>query len=387
MGTESVKLRELVLEKISFGEELIKTIEKHNLEGIQKLKRKIHQELKFLGQVIKTGKIKKEHIQCSNLTHFSAVVNTLNKVEKCLCVNKVVMLDDRKITIDIICDDGLTWMKVIARNPKSLSQICMGDASFGVRSVLDHAEDYLECAKLNPCLFQIPKVVFVFVNGVGSNLAAKIENLGIIVQGVRIQETDIDNDEPPNLDNFKLSTPNTSHIDKVNLDVSAMLAYVSSVCNGSAHLYHFSVHVLAQQAEWERQRPQKPILDDFFKGKKLYCCETARDSFISIVNTVGGVNERKRAENLLQNITVLPDNATADNKVQLIQKLTIGGKIKARSLTIFTFGDRIGAVTVTSNDGFVRAARQQGVNFVVFIHESRALTEQKEQTRATGIRN
>ncbi|XP_064212219.1 UPF0415 protein C7orf25 homolog isoform X2 [Tribolium castaneum] len=370
MGSENVELCQLVLEKLAFGENLIKTIDKHrDLDGVQKLKRKIRQELNFLSQVLKTGKIKKEHVQCSNLTHFSAVIETLNQVEKCLSVNKTVMLDDRKITIDLICDDGLTWMKVIARNAKSLSQICMGNASFGVRSVLDQAQDYLDCAKVNPCLFQIPRVVFVFVNGVERDLATKIENLGIIVN------------------NLKLS--NISLINKVNLDVSAMLAYVSSVCNGSANLYDFSVHVLAQQAEWERQRPQKPILDDFFAGKKLYCCETARDSFISIVNTVGGPNERKRADDLLQKITVLPDLATADNNVQLIpeKRLTVGGKIKERSLTIFTFGDRIGAVTVTSNDGFVRAAKQQGINFVVFIHESRALTEQKELTRAIGKRS
>lgn len=46
-----------------------------------------------------------------------------------------------------------------------------------------------------------------------------------------------------------------------------MLAYCSSVTNGSANLYDFNVPVLKQQAEWERLRPQKPILDAFFKGK------------------------------------------------------------------------------------------------------------------------
>lgn len=39
--------------------------------------------------------------------------------------------------------------------------------------------------------------------------------------------------------------------------------------------------------------------------------------------------------------------------------LQLGGKIRERSLIIFTFGDRIQAVTVTANDGFVRAAKQQ----------------------------
>lgn len=67
--------------------------------------------------------------------------------------------------------------------------------------------------------------------------------------------------------------------------------------------------------------------------------------------------------------------------------LAIRGKIRERSLIVFTFGDRIQAVTVTANDGFVRAAKQQGINFVVFVHESRALTEQKEQTRAVSIKN
>jgi hypothetical protein len=418
MGTvnhaeETLKLRELVVEKIAFGEKLINSIEKYkSLEGIQKLQRKISQELNFLKQIDKTGKIKKEHIQCSNLTHFSAVVKTISSVSKCISVNKVMMLDDRKITIDIICDDGLTWMKVIARNPKSLSQICMGDASYGVRSVVDHAEDYVECAKLNPCLFQIPKVVFVFVNGLGNNLATKIESFGIRVEGARLRDVDIDEDDDvdttsfvqreksDDINNSNLSTPDISHITKINLDVSAMLAYVSSVCNGSASLYEFSVRVLAQQAEWERLRPQKPILDEFFKGKKLYCCQTAKDSFISIVNTVGGTNEKIRAEEFLQRITVLPDDATAEDVVEDNSKndlfrhvqltpdktLSVGGKIKERSLVIFTFGDRIGAVTVTSNDGFVRAARQQGIDFVVFVHESRALTEQKEQARAVGPR-
>lgn len=102
--------------------------------------------------------MKKEHLQCSNLTHFNALINTLKTVDKCQNLNKVFVLEDRKITVDIISDGGLTWTKVIARNPKSVSQICMGNASYGVRSIIDQAQDYVECAKLHPCLFQSPKV-------------------------------------------------------------------------------------------------------------------------------------------------------------------------------------------------------------------------------------
>ncbi|VEN62925.1 unnamed protein product [Callosobruchus maculatus] len=404
-------LRDVAIKKIRFGEELLKTLEKHeHIEGSRKLSKKIGQELKFLRKTYKNNTIKKEHLQCSNLTHFSALINTLDTVQNCQSVNKVFMLEDRKVTVDIVSDGGLIWTKVIARNPKSVSQICMGNASYGVRSIIDQAEEYVECAKLYPCLFQIPKIVFVFTNGISSQIATKLENIGIIVQGERISDQVIlsssesdasdyeqqDNiaKELPNISN--LSTKDVSNISKVNLDVSAMLAYCSSVTNGSAALYDFNVPVLKQQAEWERLRPQKPILDEFFQGKKLYCCQTAIDNFINIVDTVGGQNEKKRAKELMDRMTVLPDDAdftmTSENnnyqglfnKVQYTEKkaLEIGGKIKERSLTVFTFGDRIQAVTVTANDGFVRAAKQQGIDFVVFIHESRALTEQKEMVKA-----
>lgn len=104
----------------------------------------------------------------------------------------------------------------------------------------------------------------------------------------------------------------------------------------------------------------------------MYCCQTAKDNFDNIVRTVGGPNENIRAKELLDRLTVLPDDAdyrnTSDNdqcnevfsKVQYANgTLNVGGKIRQRSLTIFTFGDRIRAVTVSANEGFVRAAKQQ----------------------------
>lgn len=101
------------------------------------------------------------------------------------------------------------------------------------------------------------------------------------------------------------------------------------------------------------------------------------------MNTVGGPNEKKRAEEFLAGIVVLPDNATALDTVETNannevfdnvqftsnKTLAIGGKIRERSLIIFTFGDRIQAVTVTSNVGFVQAAKQQVCvkNLVTFL--------------------
>lgn len=405
---DNFDLKDLAKKKIIFGEELINSIEIFKqIEGSQKLTRKINQELKFLRKAHKNNSLKKEHLQCSNLTHFSALVNTLRTVEKCQSVNKVFVLDGRKITVDIISDGGLTWTKVIARNPKSVSQICMGNASYGVRSIIDQADEYIKCAKMHPCLFQSPKIVFVFTNGIGCHIAAKLESRGVFVHGERVSDNPLDSDSDSDEEDSNMRIPNASdlstkdiaNINKLNLDVSAMLAYCSSLTNGSAKLYDFNVPVLKQHAEWERLKPQKPVLDSFFKDKKLYCCQTAKDNFVNIVETVGGPSEKIRAEELLSRLIVLPDDAdytiTNDNeefedifdKVQYSDEkiLKVGGKIKKRSLVVFTFGDRIKAVTVTANDGFVRSAKQQGIHFVVFIHESRALTEQKEKAKAVLI--
>ncbi|XP_023021806.2 UPF0415 protein C7orf25 homolog [Leptinotarsa decemlineata] len=413
-NNENVDLKELALMKINFGDKLLELIEDFkDIEGSQKLYRKIGQELKFLKKAYKNNSIKKEHLQCSNLTHFSALIDTLKDVKTCQSINKIFTLEDRKIHVDIISDNGLTWIKVIARNPKSLSQICLGNGSYGVKSIIDQAEEYVKCAKLYPCLFQTPKIVFVFSNGIGSHIAAKLESYGITVKGDRLSDSPLNFDgssesDESDQDDYMLQSPtntadlsteNISNISKVNLDVSAMLAYCSSVTNGSAELLDFDVPVLKQQAEWERLRPQKPILDAVFEGKTLYCCETARDNFLNIVDTVGGPSEKVRAHQLLNRLIVLPDDADFrqtenDHKSHKIfekvqysdeKKLKPGGKIKERSLIIFTFGDQIQAVTVTANDGFVRAAKQQGIHFVVFIHESRALTEQKEKIRAIPL--
>jgi hypothetical protein len=62
------------------------------------------------------------------------------------------------------------------------------------------------------------------------------------------------------------SVSDSSHGDeKLNLDVTAMLAYVSALTNGGC-CSEFKEPILNQQAEWERARPVKPVLDRLFEG-------------------------------------------------------------------------------------------------------------------------
>jgi len=99
------------------------------------------------------------------------------------------------------------------------------------------------------------------------------------------------------------------------------------------------------------------------------------------LSTVGGEEEKERAAELLKDITVVPDQMS-----ERVQSLAVTGNIKGRSLVIFGTGDAIQAVTVTANSGFIRSAKTQGVELAAYIHESRALTEQKENiARSKGF--
>lgn len=69
---------------------------------------------------------------------------------------------ENPLRVDIVCDNGMKWVKVIARNTKSLIEAAQGRASYGAKSIVDQAEEYVQCAKENLCMFQEPKVRVFF---------------------------------------------------------------------------------------------------------------------------------------------------------------------------------------------------------------------------------
>ena len=164
---------------------------------------------------------------------------------------------------------------------------------------------------------------------------------------------------------------------RVNLDITAMIAYVSAMTNGR-YGFQFQEKILIEQSEWERQRPVKPLLDQIFHEKLLFCCESAMRDFKTILCTLGGVSEWERGEKVVSRIQVVPDQQSSKT-----DKLATSGKIKGRSLAIFATGDDMKVVTVAANNGFIRAAAGQGVTFATLTHESGALTEEKEDLTRT----
>lgn len=170
----------------------------------------------------------------------------------------------------------------------------------------------------------------------------------------------------------------STEIKLLNLDVSALLAYVTNMTNGYDN-YVYREPLLTQQAEMERKRPIKPILENLFRDKELMVCRTAYNNFMNIIDVIGGPKEAQRAQELLKKVRIVDDVTTGR-----IMELRLGGKIKDRSRLIFATGESMKSITVSANEGFVRAARMQGIECTVFLHEPRSLSEIKEGN-ATSI--
>lgn len=122
-------------------------------------------------------------------------------------------------------------------------------------------------------------MVFHFANGVGRSLADRVRRSGVEVEGDVVEldsceEEECSSEEEEEEDAATVveqggGGEREQEIDteRLFLDITAMVAYVSSLTNGGAQL-HFVRPTFNQQAEWERQRPVKAHLDWLFAGKR-----------------------------------------------------------------------------------------------------------------------
>uniref|UniRef100_A0A0C9RRS7 CG025_1 protein n=1 Tax=Fopius arisanus TaxID=64838 RepID=A0A0C9RRS7_9HYME len=287
-------------EKIESGRELMKKLNIYkDVPGVGKLSRKINQEIRFLEKVRSTDSVKREHLHSTNLIHLTALVERLLSSKNPAEVLKPFKFPDSetRLTIDIICDGGATWIKVIARNARALTLISLGNGGYGQKSILDHAKSHLKCATLHPHHYKPPNIIFYFAYGIETTLYSQLEKLGVFIEGDLIEREDIcpgggtrENPEAgassapksenartknlivasspsPQFEISPLLQPAVSSTVTVslNLDVSTLLAYVSNMTNGHAK-FRYLEDLLTLQAEWERSRPLKPFLHKLFHG-------------------------------------------------------------------------------------------------------------------------
>ncbi|CAL4079508.1 unnamed protein product, partial [Meganyctiphanes norvegica] len=390
------------------------------------------------------GQLKENHVTCSNLGQLIALCEAVqNEAEVCGVLQMFTIHGSDKLVVDVVAQKGKKWSKVIMRNPKALHLLYVMGGRDGVKPLDEVADDFLVCAELHAVFYAAPKVNFLFASGVSESLAECLEDKGINVEGRRIPDQELnipdysvddssdDSDEDSecsqeycedsvsnnqsamdnrnnglennaynqnisnhlensvnveinysshslmnNQNNFN-SSSETNNADipssKINLDVTSMIAYVTSTANGGAN-FVFVDKFLTDQAEWERKNPILKVLDGYFEGKELITCQEAVDHFKEIVETIGGPGEKDRAQQLLKRINIIPGQDVFKDKVKL------GGRVRELSRIIFGTGHSQRAITVTSNQGFVRSAGHQNVKLAVYFHEPRALTEAKEGT-------
>ncbi|KAK9507160.1 hypothetical protein O3M35_007072 [Rhynocoris fuscipes] len=112
--------------KLKLGKNLLESINniENRINGLNKLRSKVKQEISFLENRKTSQSLKKEHLVCSNLIHYEALVSKLLRTENPISVLEVCHYknesDQRKIIIDIVSHKKTRWCKVIARNPKAL---------------------------------------------------------------------------------------------------------------------------------------------------------------------------------------------------------------------------------------------------------------------------
>lgn len=142
-----------------------------------------------------------------------------------------------------------------------------------MRTVIDQAEDLLLCGQQNVHHFVPPSISFHFLSGVTELLSQKLIKVGVTVHGTVVQSKlscESEEDSFEGADQFDCNSnapmqdivPNT---DCLNLDISTMICYVSSLTNGGSHRT-FREAILSEEAESEKKKPVKPILDELFKG-------------------------------------------------------------------------------------------------------------------------
>lgn len=135
--------------------------------------------------------MKKEHLQSTNLIHLNAMVARLSCSKDPVSVMKPFKYQKSRLEVDIVCNNGASWVKVVARNARALTLISLGNGEYGQKSVLDQANSYLMCSKCHLHHYRSPEVIFHFAYGIEIPLAIRLEQMGIKVEGERI---DADNE-------------------------------------------------------------------------------------------------------------------------------------------------------------------------------------------------
>jgi hypothetical protein len=386
------------------------------IDGLVKFKRRILAELGFLKDVrdLKV-KFKKEHLSCSNLSHYAAIIDRVVKEgpENVRAICKVFHMKKQdstvehlkmgglkvprpqRVEVDIVSKNGACWIKVKAMSAGGVSAVVNGTATGSRKSVLEVAKELKQASHYNLVHYHPPELIFHFTRGVSNRVYEALKKNGVQIEGDIVEnledellESDSEDDSSSSEESIEevKNGPDASEeaevgkegdraIRVVNLDVTTLITMVSQVTNGGDE-DEFEDALLTQQAEEERTQSTLSSLTDFFEGKDLIVTECAIEKFFGILKIVGGPKEQERARQLLppspsSKIRIVPNLSSP-----LLESLH-APRVKDQHRIIFGTGHALKATTATANVAFTQTAKENGVFLSLFIHPARALTEQK----------
>ncbi|KAI7907529.1 uncharacterized protein BX663DRAFT_491175 [Cokeromyces recurvatus] len=348
-------------------------------------------------------------------------------------MSRAAMIRNHSVKVDIVSENGLVWVKVIARNAKAFRHEIMGlewdgdssseeededlksssEGDFDSLPIFKKARDYLKAAQAHSVQFRTPVVVFAFMrirpeeDIFVQRIMDELKKIGILVH-LQQPNDSIRSTYMPllkdihDLDHF--TTPS------INMDVSSMLAIMSELSHHVCLPHEVSALPLQIQAQREAQVQVLPQILPYVIGKKLFIIQSAYDRLKDIVDVVGGPREISRFQYLFRHHlglqesiqfdpelwTILPplsveiiEDASSERFRKLLDlpqqqrsKLNNGRKIRTRfsefHAQIFGSGDHYKMTTMTSIQWMETALEEAGIlGSLLVSHEPRSLAEKK----------
>eukprot|EP01084_Bolivina_argentea_P143075 251294_1 len=222
-------------------------------EGFGKLKRKVLKELQHL----ETLDINTRY-SSSNIHYLNSIWQTVCNEGRNVCSifkkYKYMSSNNRKseLIVDIVCDDGLRWIKVKTSNPYSMQlQFINYGSSSKNKNIVSMATNFVNASNQHKVYFQPPKIQFVFIEGITSDIAYILKHKSIEIIGKQINDNFLYandseiSDEREQSENEKEEDEknnNTEMLDEtcVNLGVRTMLTMISSLSNGDINVNFFN---------------------------------------------------------------------------------------------------------------------------------------------------
>jgi hypothetical protein len=221
---------------------------------------------------------------------------------------------------DIVCQDGLEWVKVSSNTEKRIiwdlakagwvgdsdseeSEEESGDDG-EKEGLLKQVEHLVKAARATRVRYRHPKVRLVLPRISSTHKAKevgmvlqKIRNMGVIVQ----TSEDIV-EEPEITDVLQTLVQDRFHTfsDLLNMDCTVLLAFASDLSHGRVEPQDWHNKMIQRQRLMEAEEQLLPSsLWPACAGRELVCTREAAVRMQEIVNTIGTITEKRRTELLL----------------------------------------------------------------------------------------